>query len=137
MNFYFGGIGQSDGIGHGHVSMDARGDITYNRDVFGEHGASNYTDFKVRQEEYNRHFGRTTSNTPKSKVWETQDDNEDFTVKVKGGYLYNHPDYGKDPDIIKRTDFLFIDKKNGNKHTHWSIGDDTNWDLKRWHGPKK
>lgn len=54
VNFYFGGIGDSDGYGHAHVSMDRNGNITYNRDVFDAHGAKNFSDYQERQKEYKK-----------------------------------------------------------------------------------
>ena len=123
VNFYFGGIGEKDGFGHGHVSMDSGGKVTYNRDVFDKHGKENYTDYQERQKAYQEtHF---------STSWEVQDDNKNYRVLVKGGYLYNHPKHGKDP-TIERTDFLLFPKDEPG-HAHVSIGEDTNGEVKIWH----
>lgn len=43
-NIYFGGLGAADGPGHGHYVLNARGDVTYRRDPFDDHGAHNFTD---------------------------------------------------------------------------------------------
>lgn len=124
VNFYFGGIGGSDGLGHGHISMGQNGEVTYNRDVFDKHGAQNYRDYQERQMQYKEMH--TTS-------WQIQDENEDYIVKVKGGYLYDHLKYGKDPDTIERTDFLIFPKDDPGKHAHVSVGDDTDGDIMIWH----
>ena len=63
--------------------------------------------------------------------WQIQDENPDCIVKVTSRWLEKHPEYG-DPSI-ERTDFLAFDKKTGNLHKHFSIGEDTNWQLKEWH----
>lgn len=124
VNFYFGGIGENDGLGHGHVSMDGSGKVTYNRDVFDKHGKENYTDFQERQKVYKETH---------SSAWLVQDDNENYTVKVKGDYLYGNPHLGKDPDI-ERTDFLFFPKdRTDGAHAHLSIGEDTGQEVKVWH----
>jgi hypothetical protein len=44
VNIYFGGAGSPNGPGHGHYAMDARGNVTYRRDPFDEHGGQNFTD---------------------------------------------------------------------------------------------
>lgn len=63
--------------------------------------------------------------------WQIQEDNPDCIVKVTSNWLEKHPEYG-DPNTL-RTDFLVFDKKTGNLHKHYSIGEDTNWELKEWH----
>ena len=63
--------------------------------------------------------------------WQIQDENPDCKVKVTSHWLEKHPEYG-DP-ATERTDFLVFDKKHGNLHKHYSIGEDTNWELKEWH----
>ena len=63
--------------------------------------------------------------------WQIQDDNPDCTVKVTSNWLKKHPEYG-DPNTL-RTDFLVFDKKSGNLHKHFSIGEDTNWELMERH----
>lgn len=124
VNFYFGGIGESDGLGHGHISMDGNGKVTYNRDVFDKHGAQNYKDYQERQTQY-----RETHTTS----WQIQDENEDYIVKVNGDYLYNNQQFGKDPDAIERTDILIFPKDDPGKHAHLSVGDDTNGEITIWH----
>lgn len=42
-NIYFGGIGKSDGPGHGHYVVDYSGKVTYRRDPFDPHGSQNFT----------------------------------------------------------------------------------------------
>lgn len=62
--------------------------------------------------------------------WQIQEDNPDCTVKVTSRWLEKHPQYG-DPNTA-RTDFLVFDK-SGNLHKHFSVGEDTNWELREWH----
>lgn len=124
VNFYFGGIGESDGLGHGHISMDNNGKVTYNRDVFDKHGTQNYMDYKERLSQYKE--THTMS-------WQIQDENEDYIVKVKGDYLYDNLHLGKDPDDIERTDFLIFPKATPGMHAHLSVGDDTDGEVTIWH----
>ena len=63
--------------------------------------------------------------------WQIQEDNPDCMVKVTSRWLEKHPKYGN-PNV-ERTDFLVFDKKTGNLHKHFSIGEDTNWELHEWH----
>lgn len=44
VSIYFGGVGRSNGPGHGHYVMDRDGNVTYRRDPFDPHGAQNFTD---------------------------------------------------------------------------------------------
>ncbi len=44
VQIYHGGIGEGDGIGHGHTVIDSFGKKTYAREAFEEHGRHNYTD---------------------------------------------------------------------------------------------
>lgn len=122
VNFYFGGVGASDGIGHGHVSMDGSGRVMYNRDVFERHGGQNFADFQERQAQY-----RDTH----SSSWQIQDDSGDYVVKVKGDYLHRNPHLGKDPDT-ERTDFLLFPKDQPG-HAHASVGEDTDGEVRVWH----
>lgn len=43
VNFYFGGLGENDGLWHGHISMDRAGHVTYIRMPVEEHGAEHFT----------------------------------------------------------------------------------------------
>ncbi len=43
LNFYFGGMGEPDGPGHGHIATDRYGEIKYDRKPFDPHGSQNYT----------------------------------------------------------------------------------------------
>lgn len=43
-NIYFGGVGEPNGLGHGHYAMDRTGKVTYKRDPFDPHGAQNFTE---------------------------------------------------------------------------------------------
>ena len=45
INIYFGGLGSGDGTGHGHVSLNSSGAVTYTRMPFEPHGAQNFTDY--------------------------------------------------------------------------------------------
>jgi membrane protein involved in colicin uptake len=49
VNIYFGGVGEPNGPGHGHYSMDSSGNVTYQRDPFDPHGAENFADYEERQ----------------------------------------------------------------------------------------
>jgi hypothetical protein len=42
VNIYFGGIGNPNGLGHGHYAMDASGHVTYRRDPFNTRGSQNF-----------------------------------------------------------------------------------------------
>ncbi len=44
VQIYHGGLGEGDGIGHGHTVLDSLGRKTYEREAFAEHGAQNYID---------------------------------------------------------------------------------------------
>lgn len=44
VNFYFGGLGEDDGLWHGHISMDSSGHVTYIRMPAEKHGAEHFTD---------------------------------------------------------------------------------------------
>jgi len=44
VNIYFGGIGEPNGPGHGHYTMNSSANLTYRRDPFDPHGAENFTD---------------------------------------------------------------------------------------------
>lgn len=44
VNFYFGGVGEKDGLWHGHISMDSNGNVTYRRMPIEDHGKQNFTD---------------------------------------------------------------------------------------------
>jgi cell division protein FtsB len=41
---YHGGLGQGDGLSHGHTVLDQFGNKVYEREAFAEHGPQNYTD---------------------------------------------------------------------------------------------
>lgn len=45
VQIYHGGIGEGDGIGHGHTVIDPYGTKTYAREAFEEHGCHNYIDY--------------------------------------------------------------------------------------------
>lgn len=82
VNFYFGGLGGNDGLGHAHVSMDETGHVTYNRGVFDAHGANNFTDFEKRQQEYRTKHKRNWDSEVEQGVLET---GEYVTFKTKNG----------------------------------------------------
>lgn len=42
-NFYFGGIGEKDGLWHGHIATDSSGKVTYKRLPLEDHGSKNFT----------------------------------------------------------------------------------------------
>lgn len=44
VNFYFGALGEDDGLWHGHISMDSSGHVTYIRMPTEAHGAEHFTD---------------------------------------------------------------------------------------------
>jgi hypothetical protein len=57
INIYFGGMGQSDGFGHGHYAMDSSGNITYKREPFDPHGHQNFANKNaVEYLAYDRHM---------------------------------------------------------------------------------
>ncbi len=41
---YYGGLGDGDGLGHGHTTLDAQGKVTYDRQAFAAHGRQNHKD---------------------------------------------------------------------------------------------
>ena len=43
---YHGGLGNGDGLGHGHTVLDQSGNKTYDRGAFEKHGKQNYMDDK-------------------------------------------------------------------------------------------
>lgn len=107
--------------GHWYVTIDLggkSGSVTHSCRVI-----------RPQSNEYNTNKHSPT-NIEKLK-WQIQDENPDCTVKVTSRWLEKHPNYG-DPNI-ERTDFLVFDKKSGNLHKHFSIGEDTNWELHEWH----
>jgi hypothetical protein len=95
VNFYFGGIGEKDGYGHAHVSMDGNGHVTYDRGAFEAHGAHNFADFEKRVEEQKR---RTDSDEGKYRA-------------------------GVGRDGLLRTNYYFggVDNPDGKGHGHISI----------------
>lgn len=44
INFYFGGLGEKDGLRHGHISMDSNGTVTYTRMPMEDHGKQNFSE---------------------------------------------------------------------------------------------
>jgi len=65
IQIYFGGIGEPNGPGHGHYSMDRSGKVTYKRDPFDPHGKHNFEDEKEAALLYTRsaRSGHTPSGT--------------------------------------------------------------------------
>lgn len=60
INIYFGGVGEPNGLGHGHYVMDRNGKVTYRREPFDPHGSQNYEDNDKRRSQVNqweRRFG--------------------------------------------------------------------------------
>lgn len=117
VNFYFGGIGNSDGYGHAHVSMDSSGNITYNRDVFDTHGAKNFSDYQERQKEY------VMKKEQKRNGWDPEIihgvlDETDELVAVK----YKYRDGNISDILIARdtedSDLEDITKENEKEHPH-------------------
>lgn len=46
IQIYFGGVGEPNGPGHGHYTMDPSGKVTYKREPFDPHGKQNFEDEK-------------------------------------------------------------------------------------------
>jgi hypothetical protein len=44
VNIYFGGIGEPNGLGHGHYTLDPSGKVTYRREPSDPHGSQNFTE---------------------------------------------------------------------------------------------
>ena len=42
INFFFGGVGEPDGLGHGHYAANKSGKVIYQREPFDTHGPQNY-----------------------------------------------------------------------------------------------
>lgn len=115
-NFYFGGIGDSDGFGHAHISMDSSGDITYNRDVFDAHGAKNFSDYQERLKEYE--MKKKQRNGWDSEIIHGILDETDELVAMK--YKYRN---GNISDILiardtQDSDLEDITKENEQEHPH-------------------
>lgn len=118
VNFYFGGIGDSDGYGHAHVSMDGSGNITYNRDVFDAHGAKNFSDYQERQKEYEMKKQQRQRQGWDSEIIHGVLDETDELVAIK--YKYRN---GNVSDILiardtQDSDLEDITKENEGEHPH-------------------
>ena len=117
VNFYFGGIGDSDGYGHAHVSMDSSGNITYNRDVFDAHGAKNFSDYQERQKEYEMKKQQQRQGWDPEIIHGVLDETDEL-VAVK--YKYRN---GSVSDILiardtEDSDLKDITKENEKEHPH-------------------
>ena len=109
-DFFFGGLGSSDGYGHGHVSMDESGNVTYNRDVFDEHGAKNFTDYQERQRESVRqHPGRFKNFVANA-----------FTVAGIAGAMLNPMDYGSFDQAADYLDLRHSDQMSQVDKGRWN-----------------
>ncbi len=116
VNFYFGGIGDSDGFGHAHISMDSSGNITYNRDVFDAHGAKNFSDYQERQKKYE--MKKKQRHGWDSEIIHGTLDETDELVAMK--YKYRN---GNISDILiakdtQDSDLEDITKENEQEHPH-------------------
>ena len=105
-NIYFGGVGASDGPGHGHYVLDGNGNVTYKRDPFDPHGGQN---FQRNKEVVKRKLDRAAT-SPRRKQYH----DGTITVKVKSGYH-------RDTDSIV-TDFIIIDRATS-REEHLHLGD--------------
>lgn len=109
-DFFFGGLGSSDGYGHGHVSMDVSGNVTYNRDVFDEHGAQNFTDYQERQREsVRKHPGRFKNFVANA-----------FTVAGVAGAMLNPMDYGPVNQAADYLDLRHSDQMSQVDNGRWN-----------------
>lgn len=115
-NIYFGGVGEPNGLGHGHYVMDSYGKVTYKREPYDPHGAQNFAE--NRREDATRRMAQMAMNqwaktqtTPRR----TQYEDTEFKVDVKSGYSTQY-------DVIV-TDVLIYDKQNKKEHYHLVIDD--------------
>ena len=118
VNLYFGGIGQPNGPGYGHYTMDARGEVTYKREPFDPHGNENFVrdadlEQKLAQialESYHRYhatigrgaldaYQRDQSATGPRAV---QYDDGSVSVKVKSGFNRRTNTVATDVIVIDR-----------------------------------
>lgn len=116
VQIYFGGVGEPNGLGHGHYTMDSSGKVIYKREPFDPHGAQNFTE--NRREAATRNMAQMAMNqwaktqkTPRM----TQFDDSEFKVTVQSGYSRDH-------DCIT-TDVLIFDKQNKKEHYHLVLDD--------------
>lgn len=70
MNFYFGGLGEPDGPGHGHYATDGRGVVTYKREPFDPHGSQNFTN-DPRWQRFDGGFGESITFEGKNAIRES------------------------------------------------------------------
>lgn len=125
VNIYFGGVGKSDGPGHGHYVMDASGKVTYKRDPFDPHGAHNFEE--NRREGATRRMAQMAMNqwaktqvTPRM----TQYEDSEFKITARSGY-----DRSRDCIV---TDVLIFDRQNKREHYHLVIDDRGNELFSEW-----
>lgn len=116
-NIYFGGVGKSNGPGHGHYVIDRNGRVTYRRNPNDPHGSQNFQhdpalESRLTQTALKLINMDRTAMGPRS----VQYHDGTVTVKVKSGYD------GRTDTVI--TDVIIIDRAaNPNEHLHLGISE--------------
>lgn len=104
VNIYFGGVGEPNGPGHGHYTMDRNGKVTYRREPFDPHGTRNF----VRDANVEHELGAIALNVfqrERSAIGPrtTQYSEGGVTVKVKSGFNRRTNTVATDVILIDRT----------------------------------
>lgn len=129
VNFYFGGIGEKDGLWHGHIATDRYGKVTYTRLPMESHGADKFTDTQERMQrigqlsmkaDYFRRLALEKANAQSGRnIW--QENNCEFRVKQGWSRDYERPT----TDII-----IYVKGEHG--HHHSVIDDQGNFLINEW-----
>jgi uncharacterized coiled-coil DUF342 family protein len=111
VQIYFGGVGEPNGPGHGHYTMDSSGKVTYKRDPFDPHGDQNF----VRDAELENRLGAVALNVfhrERSAIGPqtVQFHESGVTVKVRSGFNRRTSSIA--------TDFIIIDPARPGEHLH-------------------
>jgi hypothetical protein len=109
---YHGGLGQGDGLGHGHTALDQFGNKVYEREAFSEHGAQNYTNNSDGSWNFNWD-GKTAKGYPNKK------DPDHFTDILYDGANGNTKNDGHGHIIIENStgDVVYHREPSGNTVT--------------------
>jgi hypothetical protein len=111
IQIYFGGVGEPNGPGHGHYTMDPSGKVTYKREPFDPHGEQNF----VRDPDLERRLGATALNIfhrerstfgPQT----VQFHEGGVKIKVRSGFNLRTSTIA--------TDFIIIDPARPGEHLH-------------------
>lgn len=111
IQIYFGGVGEPNGPGHGHYTMDSSGKVTYKREPFDPHGEQNF----VRDPDLERRLGTTALNIfhrERSTFGPQTVQFYEGGVKVKVRSGFNH----RTSTIA--TDFIIVDPARPGEHLH-------------------